>query len=245
MKLTDLSKLGRGPGRKTLTHVDLREIQDTIERDQSTATEPVNTHIVQYVNEFKKDLPAFLKKQLHDETKFLLKEVFPRAFAHLNAYADANEVLVSTLGETASVAALAPEVEGMVLQAVRSKLLMRMISAFSLTEAETRVFLLRTLFQEGRSNESLQTLLHEVQSLVDMHRAPEGAKLQVQQLPSPQGGRKRGRVRVPKDGNADALRDVEIYEKLQAARQARRPRQQESQKAAQGNRPRSNGRGRT
>ena len=191
---------------------------DQIQKDTApveTLT-PVNDHIVRRVRSFTKELPTLLEP-IATERDFLLKEVFPPAMTALNAFADAGEVLSSSL-EGYDITPLAPTYESYVMDAVRAKILCRIIPQFNLSSVETQYFLTRVLAAEGHSNDRIQTILHEVQSLVDVQRQSEGAKAQMRPVPATKINRERRGVRLSGRGTKGGDRSVQSVEDIETHR---------------------------
>ena len=215
------------------------------------ALTPVNAHILDRVKSYAKELPDLLGP-IARERDFLLKEVFPPAMTALNAFADAGEVLASTLNGY-DISPLGPLYESYAMDAVRSKILCRIINQFNLTGVEVQYFLARVLASEGHSNDRIQTILHEVQSLVDLQRQAKGTEVPMRSVPDTEGSRGRQRVRVPGDdskgrnggrsggGRSVQPEDAEIYRTLQQSRRAGARRTPQSKAPAAGTGRKSKG----
>lgn len=239
MKIKNIAKVMGKDIHSDLTRgVNVEKLKEATDAPQAKLV-PVNAHIVERAKSYKQELPDLLKN-IASERDFLLTEVFPPAMAALNAFEDAGEVLASTL-EGYDISAMAPLYESYAMNAVRSKILCRIISQFNMSKLEVQYFLTRILASEGHSNDRIQSILHEVQSLADMHRSAEGSKVQMRPVSGDEGDSQHRGVRVPgrnpkRGGGPVSAADELIHERLRQSRAPRGRRQQESKAPSQATR---------
>lgn len=233
MKIKNVTRLLKDGPRSSLTRVDVAEIQSEIEKEESRKLVPINTHILKRSSKYKKDMPKLLSGLASFRDK-LLDSVYPKALSVMNGLADSDEVLTSALGPDASISSLQPVVESYMLEALKSRLIFLVLDCFELNPAEAQLYMLRVLNNEGFTHDRIQSLLHEMQSMVSLQRASKRPSLPVPELPASQRGRQRRGVQPDQpipgpEGNGRARRrrvetaeDEEIFRKL---RESRRPRQ--------------------
>lgn len=231
MKIQNVTRLLKDGPRSTLTGVDIGSIRDSMEKDKQSKLVPTNTHILVRAKKYKEDLPSLLSS-LEKFRDTLLESVYPQALSVVNGLADSDEVMVAALGENSSVKDMQPLLETYMLEAVKSRLTFMVADCFNMTDAEMRLYLLRVLGNEGFSNDRLQTVLHEVQSLANLHRTTKGASLQLPELSAHERSGKRlgvqsdqsvsgpARTRRAGRGRTESAEDEEIHRKLRQSRRA-------------------------
>lgn len=177
-----------------------KSIQAGVTHEEMTPLlEPTNKWSLDRSAKYSKELHKSMEAVVNDTREFFLKDIFPTALSLTNGFADANEVLTNSLGENATAAPLMSLVEGYMIQAVRSRILLFVANKFGMTPSEQQIYLVSALSKDGVSQGSIddrvETLLREMQSLSDLSRARQKSEVQLQQLPQEQGAKRRKRVR--------------------------------------------------
>ena len=153
-------------------------------REELPPPVPTNKEILDRSKHYGEELSGLMSRHVVETREFFLREIFPIALSLTNGFADANDVLTNQLGDSTSGAPLMQLMEGYSMNAIRAKMIEFVSKKFNLNDKEASIYLARTIASDQGFNNarSLETLLHEMQSVANVPRTSEGSEVQLQQL---------------------------------------------------------------
>lgn len=133
--------------------------------DALSSRVPSNLESIKASEQFRKDLPEYLKGKMTSVKDFFLKDVTPYLLATSNALQDTADILELTFEEPADTAALFAKVENAIGLAMDVKILNFAKNFVGLDAYEAQQFLLMAYSKELKSSESIASIMHALQSL--------------------------------------------------------------------------------
>lgn len=162
--------------------------------DEKPSLVPTNEWHVARSKKYPKEIAKDLYSRVNRVREFFLRDVVPKALASSNGFADANEVLVSSFGDSASISPLYSVMESFIMKAIQAKMINFVRKEFQLDNVEAQLFL-SSLKEVDNHDDRLKALLLEMQSVSNLHGVEQRTPVQLQQLQEVPGTRRRSGVR--------------------------------------------------